>query len=142
MTPTNPECINSDKVNYGCEALTKVQYGCLQGVCPFFKSKEEFTECEAREKQRCKSLGFHFKSRTEVIEDMNRTTEEQRKRYYKDRKRRNPVTKVIQYNSSENTYIEYSSVDEAISKAGIPADKLSVLLRTGEEWNGYRFTLA
>lgn len=141
MTPTNPECINSGKLGYECDALVKVQYGCLQGVCPFFKTIEQFEEDEAREKQICLSRGYHFKSREQVIEDMARTTEIQKKRYQKDKKKAKPEPKVLQYNTKENSYIEYDSIGNAVNELMIPRSKLELLIKRGEEYQGYKFIL-
>lgn len=143
MTPTNPDCINSDKVNYGCVALTKIEYGCLKGICPFFKSREAFEKDEKWEKQRCISLGFHFRTRKEVIDDMNKVTEEQKKRYYKNLKKKNlTVPRIIQYNSATNEFIEYESMSDAVKKLGITYTQLELLVSRGEEWHGYRFAKA
>lgn len=136
MTPTNPDCINSNNINYGCDALTKIQYGCLQGICPFYKSKEQFKEDEQREKQRCLSRGLFFKSRSRVIEDMDKVTLDQRKRYYKDRPR---DLKVIQYNTQENEYIEYSDTNECLRKTGMSGTQLELLIERNEEWHGWKF---
>lgn len=80
MQQTNSQCINSGKLGYGCVALKDVEYGCLQGICPFYKSNEDFEESEKRAQSRCRALGIHFRSRKEVIDEMNGTTRRDLKR--------------------------------------------------------------
>ena len=49
---------------------------------------------------------------------------------------------IIKYNTYKNEYTEYDSIESCVRAEKIPRQKLEILLRTGEEWNGYRFVEA
>lgn len=140
MAITNTNCINSADTGYGCIALDKIEYGCLQAVCPFFKTQEDFEKAEAKCKKRCHDLGIGFLTRDQVIAEMNKASQEQKSRYKKDKAKL--VPSVIQYNSSDNEYIHYESIGEAAMKLDMSITKLELLIKKKEEYNGYRFVFA
>lgn len=140
MQQTNSQCINSGKLGYGCVALKAVEYGCLQGVCPFCKSNEDFEESEKRAQSRCRALGIHFRTRDEVIDEMNGTTRRDLKRLERERQKLK-TSKVIQYNSRSNMYIEYDNTDKCADALGIPVEVVESIIKKGEVYKGFKFVI-
>lgn len=137
---TNSQCVNSDTLGYFCLALNEIHKKCLKGECPFYKTDYQFKTGEANAKRRCDSLGIVFRTRAEVINDMNRVSQIQKDRYEKER--RVQSLKVIQYNSKENTYVEYDSIESVAKSLGIGKDKVEHLIKYREPYKGYRFVFA
>lgn len=140
MVKTNSQCVNAGKLGYGCIALNDVPYGCLQGVCPFCKSTEDFEASEKKAKDRCNALGIHFRTRSEVIDEMSGTTKRGLKRLERERKKLKS-SKVIQYNSRANVYIEFNSVDDCAKKLDIPVELLECIIKNKESFRGFRFVI-
>lgn len=138
MNRTNETCICARKHGYGCEALVEESDGCMDGTCPFFRNEYDFKVSEAKARKRCEDLGYHFKSREEVLDEMS-----YKARYDKRRAANKRSSKgIIKYNTYRNEYTEYDSIESCIRAEGIQRQKLELLLRTGSEWNGYRFVEA
>lgn len=140
MQQTNSQCINSGKLGYGCVALKDVEYGCLQGVCPFYKSNEDFEISEKRAQARCRALGIHFRTRDEVIDEMNGTTRRDLKRLERERNRLK-TSKVIQFNSRENIYIEYESIDKCAQAIKVPVELIEYIIKSKEPFRGFKFVI-
>lgn len=139
LKTTNLQCVNSDPIGCYCIALNEIHKKCLKGECPFFKTDYQFKVGEARAKTHCDSLGIVFQTRAEVIESMNRISQVSKDNY---RKHRKPEVKIIQYNSKENTYVEYDSVESASKELGISVEKVEHLVKYKETYKGYRFVFA
>lgn len=140
MVKTNFQCVNAGKLGYGCVALNDVPYGCLQGVCPFYKSAEDFEASEKKAKDRCYALGIHFRSRKEVIDEMNGTTKRDLKRLERERNRLK-TSKVIQFNSRENIYIEYESIDKCAQAIKVPVELMEYIIKSKEPFRGFSFVI-
>lgn len=140
MTKTNSQCVNSGKLGYECMALMKPEYGCLQGICPFYKSIEDFEISEKRAQAKCRALGIHFRTRDEVIDEMNGTTRRDLKRLERERKKMK-TSKVIQYNSRDNIYVEYMNVADCAKDLDIPIELLEHIIRNKESFRGFRFVI-
>ena len=140
MVKTNSQCVNAGKLGYGCIALNDVPYGCLQGVCPFCKSAEDFEASEKKAKDRCNALGIHFRTRSEVIDEMSGTTKRGLKRLERERKKLKS-SKVIQYNSRANVYNEFNSVDDCAKELDIPVELLECVIKNKETFRGFRFVI-
>ena len=129
---TNPTCVNHD--NRRCDALIEIHKGCFKADCPFYKTDYDFKVSEARARRRCDALGIPFKTRDEVIDDMDRaSTRSHNKAVRKNAK------KVVQYNTSEHSFTEYESLLDASDHVGIPVIKLELLIKKNETYNGYRY---
>ena len=140
MVKTNSQCVNAGKLGYGCIALNDVPYGCLQGVCPFCKSAEDFEASEKKAKDRCNALGIHFRTRDEVIDEMNGTTRRDLKRLERERQKLK-TSKVIQYNSRSNMYIEHDNTEKCADALGIPVEAVESIIRKGEVYKGFKFVI-
>lgn len=140
MTKTNSQCVNSGKLGYECMALMKPEYGCLQGICPFYKSVEDFEISEKRAQAKCRALGIHFRTRDEVIDEMNGTTRRDLKRLERERQKLK-TSKVIQYNSRSNMYIEYDNTEKCAEALGIPVEALESIIRKKEVYKGFKFVI-
>lgn len=140
MKQTNSQCVNSGKLGYGCVALNLIPYGCLQGVCPFYKSNEDFEESEKRAQARCRALGIHFRTRDEVIDEMNGTTKRDLKRLERERQKLK-TSKVIQFNSRENIYIEYESIDKCAQAIKVPVELMEYIIKSKEPFRGFKFVI-
>lgn len=140
MTKTNSQCVNSGKLGYECMALMKPEYGCLQGICPFYKSIEDFEISEKRAQAKCRALGIHFCTRDEVIDEMNGTTKRDLKRLERERKRLK-TSKVIQFNSRANVYIEYENSEKCAEALGIPVEIVESIIKRGEVYKGFKFVI-
>lgn len=137
---TNLKCVNSDSIGYYCIALKEIDKKCLTGECPFYKTDYQFKVSESKAKERCDCLGYAFKTRTDVIDDMSKVSRVQKDRYNRERKLNS--LKVIQYNSQENTYIEHDSIDSVAKSLGISTEKVEHIIRYREPYKGYRFVFA
>lgn len=140
MTPSNPNCINAGKLGYECVALMKPTKGCLEGKCPFYKTQEDFEKTEKKAKDKCYALGIHFRSRKEVIDEMNGTTKRDLKRLERERKRLK-TSKVIQFNSRENIYIEYESIDKCAQAIKVPVELMEYIIKSKEPFRGFSFVI-
>jgi hypothetical protein len=140
MVKTNSQCVNAGKLGYECVALMKPTKGCLEGKCPFFKTQEDFEKTEKKAKDKCCALGIHFRSRKEVIDEMNGTTKRDLKRLERERKRLK-TSKVIQYNSRSNMYIEYDNTEKCADALGIPMEVVESIIRKGEVYKGFKFVI-
>ena len=137
---TNLQCVNSDSVGRYCLALNEIHKNCLKGECPFYKTDYQFKTGEAKAKRHCDNLGIVFRTRAEVMEDMNRVSQIQRDRYRKDKAK--SQLKVIQYNSKENTYIEYDSIESVAKELGVSTEKVERFIKYKEPYKGFRFVFA
>lgn len=135
MERTNETCICSRKHGYGCEALTDEMDGCLDGTCPFYKTEMDNKVSEAKARSRAEALGYHFKSRADVLNEMSYKAKYEKRHHAKAK----GMKGIIKYNTYKNEYTEYDSIENCVRAEKIPRQKLEILLRTGEEWNGYRF---
>ena len=136
MSKSNERCVCSFKLGYGCEALVEEDDGCLDGTCPFYKTEKQQKESEEKARERCEALGYTFKSRDQVVDEMN-----YRSKYDKRHRQKERDGGVLQYSTLENEYYQHDSI-EACSKAlGIPVDKLKLLIRKQEEYKGYRYMM-
>ena len=135
MEISNASCINSEG-GLGCIALDRVQPGCVNGVCPFFKTKGTFNREERRSAKRCADLGIVFASRDEVIKILD-----QNYRYFEKRSNKKKlIPKVVQYNTQENTFTEFNDIGEASAALGMSITKLEVLIKKREEYKGFKYT--
>lgn len=87
MKRTNSLCVNAGKLGYGCVALNIIPYGCPQGVCPFFKSIDAFTESEKEAKKRCNDLGYPFTTRDQVLDSLNAAVIKEKRRKEAEKRR-------------------------------------------------------
>lgn len=140
MMKTNSQCVNAGKLGYECVALMKPEYGCLQGICPFYKSIEDFEKSEKRAQAKCRALGIHFRTRDEVIDEMNGTTRRDLKRLERERNRLK-TSKVIQFNSRENIYIEYESIDKCAQAIKVPVELMEYIIKSKEPFRGFSFVI-
>lgn len=139
MQHTNLQCINSGKLGYGCIALKEIQYGCLQGVCPFFKTEDDFNAEEHEVKKRCIALGYQFVSRDQVLSNINAAIVKEKKRREAERNRKNRTAKVIRYCSKDFSFKEFDSIESAAKGSGLSVDQVEVLIKKKEEWKSYAF---
>lgn len=137
---TNLQCVNSDTVGRYCLALNEIHKNCLKGGCPFYKTDYQFKTGEAKAKRHCDDLGIVFRTRAEVMDDMNKVSQIQKTRYQKEKKTQS--LKVIQYNSKENTYVEYDSIESVAKELGVSTEKVERLIKYKEPYKGYRFVFA
>lgn len=137
LIETNTMCVNSSASGHGCYALDRPEKGCLKGNCRFYKTEYQLKVDEAKAKSRCEDLGIDFKPRSEVIEEIDRVS-----KYWKERQTREKMKhprSIIKYNSRENDYTEYNSLETASKATGISPEKLELLIRKNEEYGGYKF---
>ena len=121
MTPTNSQCVNHGTGGYGCIALVNIDEGCLLGTCPFFKTEQRLKADEARARMLCEQKGYTFKSRADIIGDMDRSTIRMRSRYERMNSRFKPK-KILQYNTVDNIYVEYEDIDHACALLDMPKE--------------------
>lgn len=140
MVKTNSQCVNAGKLGYECIALSKPAKGCLEGKCPFYKTREDLDASEKKAKGKCNALGIHFRSRSEVIEEMNGTTKRDLKRLERERKKLK-TSKVIQFNSRDNIYIEFTGLADCAKELDIPVELLEHIIRNKESFRGFRFVI-
>ena len=138
MQQTNSQCINSGKLGYGCVALKDVEYGCLQGVCPFFKTESDFNREEAFSKKRCFELGYQFVSRAQVLDSIFA----EKKRTEKRNSRPTKKVKIIRYCSKDFSFKEFDSIENAAKGSKLSPEKVKDLLQKKEEWKGYSFFIS
>ena len=138
MNRTNERCICSRKHGYGCEALVEEDDGCLDGTCPFYKTEYQQKTQEEVARNRCEELGYTFRTRDEVVNEMNYRSSYDKK-YKKKQKQKDKG--VLQFNTLDNEYIEYDSIGSASKILGIPIEKLTLLIRKQEEYKGYKFMM-
>lgn len=139
MTKTNSQCVNSGKLGYGCVALKDVEYGCLQGVCPFFKTEDDFNAEEHEVKKRCIALGYQFISRDQVLNNINAAVVKEKKRREAERSKKNKTTKIIRYCSKDFSFKEFDSIESAAKGSGLSVNQVEVLIKEKEEWKSYFF---
>lgn len=137
---TNLQCVNSDSVGRYCIALNEIHKKCLDGECPFYKTDYQHKVGEAKAKSRCENLGIVFKTRSEIISEMNRIAHIQKERYEKEKERRN--SKIIQFNSKENVYIEYDSLESVAKAFSVPIEIIEKIIKGKETYKGFRFVYA
>ena len=137
MKKVNPMCVCSNEYATYCYAVTTPEYGCALGDCPFFKTEAQNRVEEARCKARCDDLEIRFISRDEVIREG--MTDWAKYQKYKKPHPDMRLKKVTMYNSRDDIYIEYNSMEAACQANGISRDKLLALIKKDEEYHGYRF---
>lgn len=140
LIDTNLMCVNSSPTGHGCYALDRPEKGCREGNCPFYKTEYQLKVDEAWARNRCERLGLDFKTRAEVVEEMDRSS-----KYWKiraDKEKKKHPKGIIKYNSRDNIYIEYNSLQSASQDTGISVDKLMILLAKNEEYKGFKYIYA
>ena len=132
---TNITCVNQNGME--CEALVTVHKGCHDGTCPFYKTEYDFKVSEAKSRRLCEDRGIGFVSREKIIHDIKHSTYKQNK--YKKRKASKAPQTVVQYNTDQDVYIEYNSLESASQSLGIDPVKLELIIKKNEVYGGYRF---
>ena len=136
MPKSNVECALSNKFGYGCSVLIETDDGCLNGTCPFYRTEHDIRMSETKDKARCNMLGIRFRSRADVLSEV-----EYKAKY--DKRRRKPKEDkeiVLQYNTIEYSFTEYDFIESACKAVGISRERLETLIRKGKEYKGYKFT--
>lgn len=138
LMPTNSQCVNAGKLGYGCVALNDVEYGCLQGECPFFKTEDALKAEEHDAKARCVSLGYHFVSRDQVLDSIFAEKKRTEKRNHKFTKK----VKVIRYCAKNFSFKEFDSIESAAKGSKLSPDKVKDMISKKEEYKSYSFFIS